>query len=559
MPIISVNGFENLDSNNNPKTIANNQFSQLINMEYQTSGAIYTRRGSKLDKSNSQWSSNAIVAGTTFKKSDDNFYFKVVALEDGRIFYIRNTDETTSSTDSYTEIVSTSDTSPALTANSQINFAAFNNKLFISDGSSDFYWWDNTATTGGGAPKLTKVADPTNFANENVNSLNVYGYRLWAIGDDGVAYYSVINDGTDFTGTGSGEIEYDRVEGLKVSNFIPFSEGAVLVTQDQLTQRFQTTLLTGYKEYDPAVAGSEVGQFKFQRLNSISGIVGRSGQEIGNSIIGLTPRGFITLNTALGGGGEFGLTSQGFLSNPINDLIKRINFSASDAIISTVDYQEGRYLCAVPLGLSEVANTILVYDFRQSKPDAPRWSIFNYSYNGIRALFSVVGTPFLGDQTGNLYETNIDSQYDDNGMAYNCSVQTKAFGGEDLLVEKDFKNVWVNFLVPPETQNVSVFGRLDGTLISRDVDGVLKKIIQVNPKEVENRWDIIGNRWDSGLRWDNSTLPERLINLNDIGGRGVGWQISLGTSSAGANWGMTGLSVQYDNVIGSGGGRRTNG
>lgn len=635
MPAIAINEFVNLNSNRNAKSIANNQFSKLVNMEWVSGGAVFARKGIVKFKNNTQWGTNKVIAGTTFKRSQDSFYHVVVALDDGRLFYIRSNNANFAiETATWTEILSPSSATPALsTSATTIDFAALNNVLFMTDQTNRFYSWDGSAST------ISKVNDPVNatftftiadataatlgavytddedttrqftvattkITGSGVTTLTVYQSagntrpsvggadnlskvsgtgdndipytavsitrtfltienatnRLWVTDNDGNAHYSLTNVGTNFISSDAGFQAYDRVEGLDVSNFIAFSEGAVVVSEDAVTQRFQTSILTGYKPFDAAVSGSEVGQFKIQKLNSISGIVGQSAQEIGDSIIGLTPSGFITLQRALSGGGEFGLTSQDFISEPIKDIIQKINFSYANTIVSTVDYVNGRYLCAVPLGVSQEPSTVLVYDFQQSQPGFPKWSLFNYAVEGssLSAMFSVLNVPFICDNSGNIYKTNVANTYSDDDNAYSVSLETKAFGGDSILIEKDFKEVWVNFLTPSSaTQTISALKRLDGKLITTYVDGTPFSTIEVTPDSIEGKWDIIGNKWDSGLKWDSTSLTEQLINLKGINGRGSSLQILLSSSSVDLQWGVSSINIAYEDMTSAEGGDKT--
>jgi len=634
MPAISVNGFINLDSNRNPKSIANNQLAALNNMVWTAGGAVFSRDGSEKFKDNTQWGQVPIIGGISFKKSTDDFYFLVVVLEDGRVFQIKNNDPGFGVVGTpYTEILSTTGASPALSSTiPSASLSGFNNFLYFADGSNSFFSWDGvsanlskvndpvsysftftiadavdatvgavyeddddtsrqftvfltkvngdgtttlsvsqsageTRPTTGGLDSLTKVSGTGDATiaytgvtfTENILAVESATNRLWATGDVGKAHHSVTNNGRDFRTPDAGFQSYDRVQGLKVSNFISFSEGAVIVSEDPVTQRFQSSILTGYKPFDASVSGSEVGQFKIQRLNTISGIIGKSAQELADSVIGLTPSGFISLNTALGGGGEFGLTDQDFLSEPIKDIIEQINFSAADTIISTVDYVNGRYLCAVPLGVSLVPSVILVYDFQQSQPGTPKWSVFSYNIvsTGVKALFSVVNVPFLTDIDGNIFKTNIPKTFTDDGRAYGCSLSTKSFGGDSILVEKDFKECWVNFLVSrPDTQEVSVLKKLDGKLIANLTDGTLINKVEITPEVLENKWDIIGNKWDSGLKWDTTVVNEQLINLKGINGRGSSLQVLISSFEAGLSWGVSSLDIVYENLVGAEGGAK---
>jgi len=75
------------------------------------------REGSSLFKNSTQWSGQKVISGKDFAVTGEAFYRIVVALDDGRLFYVRSDNVsfgTASAT--WTEITDTSGSSPALSA-----------------------------------------------------------------------------------------------------------------------------------------------------------------------------------------------------------------------------------------------------------------------------------------------------------------------------------------------------------------------------------------------------------------------------------------------------------
>lgn len=613
MPFEVIRGFTNVNTSKNPKHLRQDQLSVAINMEWTSENEVYVRRGSVKTRDNTNWPTSYRIDGTTFKTRGAAYYYEISFIADGTIWYIRSDDANFANANApMTEIKSSGDTSPALAANLKVSFDGINNKLILSDGSSNLYWWD------GSDNKLHLIVDPTDFEitytgtgidatigdiysdaadatrkfvvkatvaasttvvvrqtagatrtaatgtlnrdsgagdmtiaftavsySDTFEEVKLYKRRAFAVSNEGNIYVSISRNGTNFTGAGSGRLEIDVIEGLVVSNFIPFKRGGVITTEDKLVEKFSISTLTGFKFFDATVAGSEVGQFKVERESKIHGFIGRSGQEIGNTVIGLTKNGFISFNGEVTL--EFGLQEQGTLSDPIKDQIKNINFSAADKVYSTVDITNQRYLCAVPLFDSTEANAIFAYDYGKSSDGNPRWSIWFFSFDEIAGLFNLKTSVYASDLSGNTYQLTVDGVYTDNEEGYVPRIESAALGGDSSMITKNWKAVWVDFKVPGQDQKVTIYSKLDGQVIMDSPTG--KAIQEVELKARSNNGAIISDHTfidTTTFIEDSSYASDTQISHRGLGGKGLVEQIGIVSSEIGANWGITGLMLEYE-------------
>ncbi len=613
MPYEVIRGFTNVNTSKNPKHLRQDQLSVAINMEWISENEVYVRRGSVQTRDNTNWPTSYRIDGVTFKTRNAAYYYEISFIADGTIWYVRSDDANFDDVDvAMTEIKSSGNTSPALATNLKVSFDGINNKLIISDGSSNLYWWDGTddllhlivdptdfeitytgtgidatigdiysdnadatrkyivkATVAGSTTVVVRqTAGATRTAatgtlnkdsgagdatiaftgvsySDTFEEVKLFKRRAFAVSNEGNIYVSISRNGTNFTGAGSGRLEIDVIEGLKVSNFIPFKRGAVITAEDKLVEKFSISTLTGFKFFDATVAGSEVGQFKVERESKIHGFIGRSGQEIGNVMIGLTKNGFISFSGEVTL--EFGLLESGALSNPIKDQIKNINFEAADKVYSVVDIVNQRYLCAAPIFDSTEANVIFAYDYGRSTDGNPRWSVWFMSFDEIGSLFNLKNKVYASDLNGNTYQLTVDGIYTDNGEGYFPRVESAALGADSSMVTKNWKKVYVDFKVPGEDQEVTIYSKLDGQVITQSPTGAGIQAVQLKARP--NNGNLIGDYTfidTITLISDSSFASDTQISHNRLGGKGLVEQIGIVSSGVGVNWGITGLMLEYE-------------
>jgi hypothetical protein len=406
-----------------------------------------------------------------------------------------------------------------------------------------------TAATGtlnrdSGAGDMTIAFTAVSYSG-TYEEVKLYKRRANAVTNEGDIFVSISRNGTNFTGAGSGRLEIDVIEGLRVSNFIPFKRGAVITTEDKLVEKFSISTLTGFKFFDATVPGSEVGQFKVERESKIHGFIGRSGQEIGNLIIGLTKNGFVTFSGEVTL--EFGLTASGILSDPIKDQIKNINFEAADKVYSVIDIVNQRYLCAAPIFDSTEANVIFAYDYGKSKDGNARWSVWFMSFGDISSLFNLKNKVYASDLNGNTYQLTVDNIFTDNEEGYIPRIETAALGAESSMIARNWKRVYVDFKVPSEDQELTIYSKLDGQVITASPTGTA--IQQVELKARPNNGNLISDYTfiDTTTFISGSSYAiDTQISHGRLGGKGLVEQIGIVSSGVGVNWGITGLMLEYE-------------
>lgn len=615
---IEIKEFTSLYTAKSAQKINLSQMSLCINMEYRDDGTIYKRRGLVKRKTNSQWSNVRVLQGTAFNVLGTSYFYHVNFLENSKIFYIKNTDFT-SSTSTFTELLSMDGASPALQSASNIRFVRYNSKLYVIDGSANVYYWDGVAanlklmndpkdfrwnitvpigsaatvgdtyTSGSATIKIeaTKTAGTgTSLTVRQISGdtrppatgtltrasgtgdltitysalvfpqtyteIGLYKRRLGVLSTTGVLYLTdTPSVGTDFALAGAGFIEYDLDMGMKATGFLPYKRGAVISTENAVLEEFSISTLTGFRFYLAAEAGSESGQFKVERESNIHGIVGRSGQEIGNTAIGLSRNGFITL-AGLQQNTEFGLTNQDVLSRPIKNYIEKVNFNAVGEIFSCLDTLNQRYICAVPLDTLTKANALFIYDYGKSTPDEPKWSIHYLSINSISCLYVAKKKVYIGDGLGNVYEAYVNGVYSDDGNAYTARFESAAFGEQDDFKDKKIDNIFVEFKVPyiPESSpplTLQAYTIVDDEYISKTPDGSIIQQIEIRPKRIyENKFSRT-RKYDRSLKWGQITSPYFFMKHTTLAGKGRRAVIGVTNNSSSDNWGISSIVVEVSN------------
>lgn len=514
---------------------------------------VFGREGSSLFKNSTQWSGQKVISGKDFATTGASFYYVVVALDDGRLFYIRSDNAsfgTASAT--WTEILDTGGSSPALSSSTTSrSLHGFNNKLFVADGTNNLYYVDF------GTDQLVSVTLPGSLTG-NVTGLNDKSSRMWVLSDEGRTYGSVINDGTDLTGTGSGSLNYGRTEGLTATDMISFTDELLITTENSPLQKYQTYRLLGIQFYDPLADGSDTDQFEVKKVRSFSGMIGSTTEEIAADTIGLTPRGFASARQAIT---STDLKDQDYLSYPIKELVEQIDFTRPDLMSATVDYIGGRYYCAVPLApAGNGADIILVYDFLRSRPSQAlnRWSVWSFQYEGIETLFSIAGKPFMSTVDGNIYKLDDpDANYADNGLPINKLIKIPLIGGVQKGIEKTFNEINFAFSDITNVRSAPLDNKpFDITFVpySADQGAVVSFVDEENLEPIKIEQPDVGIRYDEASYYDvdfydGGGSDSRLVSQTYVGDRNVALGWILSTNEIGVNWGLAGFSV---NVKGEG-------
>jgi len=543
MPVdyIDIPGFTNYNSNSNYRSLQKFEVAEALNFVYENN-VLKGRLGTSKVLDNSNWGTVEIRGGLDFSKRDDAFYRTIIVTVDGKIWFKRSDDSDFNDANAiYTELTAPAAVSPAL-ANPLVVFDAyvFNDTLVVVDGDNRFLYWSGSGTA------LTVGTNPTSLSTNNLMAIEEKTARIALLDDAGRTHLGGINDPLDYTSAGTGSLNYGRTAGLKANRMVPFGDELIITTADTKINKFKSYRLLGNKFYDPVIAGSDTNQFEVKSISSVASIIGSSAQEIGDDTIGLTQRGFISLTKAIQQGS---VTERDYYSFPIKELVQRIDFSQASKISSVVDFINGRYMCAVPLGKeSESADVVLVYDFLRSSPGEGiyRWTVWTFPYQ-IGRLMTIKGKAHVTDLEGNIYELNSTAaNFNDDGQPITLKLRTAALGSESKYLMKNFSNLLLVFTdLSQDSFTPKVIPILNGDYVldNFNQDKIGQILVVKGGQKI--KYDS-GFSYDDFLQYDSFTSNEKLVPYTNVGGRGDTIQYIITTSAPGVSWGLSALSQEYE-------------
>lgn len=365
-----------------------------------------------------------------------------------------------------------------------------------------------TLDSGTGDASIPYTA--TTYSENFVCLSNING-RLVALSDIGRLWISETNDGTDFNGPQAERLEYGKEDGLTVTDAFPFTRSVIIDLTNQELQKSAAATLTGNIRPDPAIISQQNPEdfFRIQRESNRISIYGRSGQEVNQGFVGLSRDGFIFVNSQ-DARREFGINNRESISNPIQNIVNRVNFSLSDNIRSTIDEANQRYLCAVPASEDDLNTLVFMYDFDNStfasanKAAIHKWGLFTYNLDGagITSIFTIFGVPFLGLSDGRIIQTEVADVYTDPNGAYKSGFATKAF---DFGFRSYYKTVDIASLdlVLDSKMKLDIYAVIDEFARTRDYNGQLTRSKLVTPIALDS--EDVWTREDSDI-WTANPL-----------------------------------------------------
>lgn len=549
MATIKIPGFKQFTTNPNTRAVDELDVTDALNV-YWSGNTLEVRDGSSLWKNNNQSNWGRIKRAITYKRRDDNFFYVVVVTIDGRVFTIPSDDPDFGTPNAvWIELESELGTFPALTPDGdKYSLFVFNSMLYLADSTNAYYSWNGTD------PGLTLEINPTDLGAANIVDFDVKSNRLVALDDAGRTHLSFVNNGTDFTSAGTGSLNYGRAEGLVATNVLSFNDDLIITTEDPLSVKYQAYRLFGIKFYDPNEVGSDTSQFEIRKVNSAASIIGESGQEIVGDTIGLSRQGFVSLLSIIN---KETVSERDYISFPIKELVRKINFQASNAISSVTDI-DGKYYCAAPLGAGATeANVIFCYDYRRSSASEGinRWSLLSFdSFGDIGGLFTIQGQAYATDLEGNIYKLNDEealySDEDANGdkVAINVMIKTAAIGGQDTGTEKEFREL--TFLITKIYQDfdLNIDLIVNGRFISNDIDGSIYRPVHIELSNQALLYDTPALLYDDFNLYDSNGYNQRLVTLVNRGGRANSIQWRFSTKTPGISWGLGSISIEADAI-----------
>jgi hypothetical protein len=391
---------------------------------------------------------------------------------------------------------------------------------------------------------------------ENYIAQGTHEGRLVLLSDAGILYLSATNNILDMDGDDTTYFEYSKEDSMIVKGVTSFKRATVITSSNQALRRAAISTLTGYRRYNETLAERNEGLFKIQRESNFLGVLGRSGAEVGNGFIGLTKNGFIGFS-ALDANSEFGIVDIDYISTDIQALVNRVNWNFSDEIIGAVDLDNQRYMCAVPLDSNELCNVVFVYDFKHSTqkttftPAQHMWSVFAYQLGDeyISTMFTIRGKVFIADTAGNIYETEADNVYTDNGEFYPCQFVTKSFDRDDVISKKQWATIAPHLLVFDEDNfNIQIYGIVDENLLDvdpvtlenlDDVDAIPYALV-IAPWSLDDEDVWTNSPFDV---WEAEWATELIIPLNDGIMDGRQCAVMVRDRGSATKWGASGVSI----------------
>lgn len=240
---------------------------------------------------------------------------------------------------------------------SRARFAKFRGNLYIADGFN--FWQFNPATNVLSNFTANLGAQSGSYIIDTL----AWGSRLWILTNLSELRGSAINDVSDFLTTNSAwQVTVGDGDGMFNKSIVPWGKSMLINKGDYASSKAAMYKLDGY------LATNFVIQPLFGDEQTPTAFLGNSAARVGNDVIGLTYDGFITVSAI----NNFQTASIAPLSLDIDDIVKRINFNASDSIKGIYDIQTNQYMCAVPLDNATIPNAVIIYDIR-----GQRWGLYD--------------------------------------------------------------------------------------------------------------------------------------------------------------------------------------
>ena len=370
--------------------------------------------------------SKHIIAALEVKKSTESIGRLVFATSDG-VIYTMPTDGSTSTP---TNIGSISG-SPT-----RVRFAFMKDTVYIADYGNGAYKTDLSTVTA-------IVAGLPAGAVYTVTDVLMYEKRLWWLDTNNFLIGSEVNDSDTWSGGTSFNVRIGRGDGMTADNMVSWFGNLYITKFDSATYRTSLHKLTGDSSSNFAVEQVTLGP------KSNFGFISQSAAQVGNEVFALTFDGFVGLSSVNADtGAEFS-----FISQPIEDVIKRINWSYAYKISSCHDPYLKQYMCAVPLDGASFCNYVIIYDYVNG-----RWGL--YSNWTVRSMFLIKDYVYIGGQNGKIYKTRQSGN--DDGVAYPKRLETGdinlGFGVDAVQL---FQDVMIEILQDGE-YTVTVTPVIDG-------------------------------------------------------------------------------------------------
>lgn len=378
-----------------------NAFSYLLNMDFVNQYVISSRKGTSQVLNNTTQGEYSILEGFMYKRRAVSTVECVFANANGNLYTIDP-----ASLGTPTLIGSLSNSTPTV-----VNMGMLKGKLYIASGGADGQMYNGSTLTNVTIANAGNLIDVTRVGNRMV------------FADEGSIFGSDINDPDTYTGGDSFEYPVAEDDGMDISSITNWGKSLLVSKYQSETHQSATYWLRG----------STVSDFIIDPLysnpsNPAGGLVGKSAVQIGSDVIALTIEGFVSLKALQ----TFLEARLSVISQPIVDIIRRINFDMGHIITAIFDPITQQYMCAVPLD-GAVENThVIIYD-----PNFNRWGLYNNWRVGSWIQYKT--NLWYGAKDGQIIQTRIGNN--DLGNAYSKIAESGNihFGAPDVI--KLFKSI----------------------------------------------------------------------------------------------------------------------
>jgi hypothetical protein len=409
VPVADVNFNGGLNNTSGPLSVANNESSDLLNIDYNKFGSILKRNGyTALNTSAITNSPNSDGLWWYEFVSTGAYSSKLINIADGKFYKMDDLDGTW---DNVTGAVT-------ITADNTCSFENWSNTVYVTNNTDVPFKWTGAGNAAAmtvpvGLTKAKQVVQFNNylFLGNVVLGGTTYKSRF---------YWSALRDDSTWPLTSFIAISQD--DGQQIMSMVVLGDRLVVFKERSIYNVFFT--------------GDNDIPFTVSKSNSPVGCVAPfSVQEVENGLVFLSYDGFYYYD----GNNSFKI------SDKINTTITGLNTTRFGQACSMRQKNKQRYFCSLPSSSSTTNDTVIVWD----------WTLNAFSlYSGIAAaamtsvyLNGIEERVYFGDYAGFVYR--MDSGVNDYPLnvatAINAYYYTNWKHFDDICNEKGIPNVYIYF------------------------------------------------------------------------------------------------------------------
>lgn len=380
-----------------------NTFRKLLNMNFDGRFRLRSRKGTREYFGNSVTGSGVgTIDGIEYKKINKPTVV-IYVTSDGKLYSSLKGEGQTP-----TLIGTLTNPTP-----NKVTMVQHADSIYIADGK-DALKWDGTTLT---SIKSTFPSIAPLTTGDIVCVAVTRSQLFWADSNDYI-YASSYNSDDFTTATGAYKAQVQYGDGTTITSLVPWGN-TLLISKGDEERNFH--LMYWLKGSNTTSDPYRIDPLFGDQRTPVA-FIGKSAVQIQGDVIGLTLDGFTTA-TAIN---NFKEASPQNISDPIHDIIKRINFSVPWKITAIYDTVLRQYMCAVPLDGANYVTHILVYDI-----DGDRWTTYdNWS---VRCWIRVGTDVLFGTENGRVVITRRGENDEGNGFRKEIDRGSNHFGISDII------------------------------------------------------------------------------------------------------------------------------